>query len=232
MKKIYYFLFTSFSKIILILLLLQGWLYHSSLHAQTNPNSATAGKEFYITYTKNAVIPPQVLGLELKVVVEKACYITAKYNNQASSYWYNWNNTWVMPGTYTQSVLYNDVFNGSTGISLKTITLTSTENVCVYAISYFTASTDATCILPVSAWGTEYRLATGAPPSFFPSYYAIVAHENNTSVTLHDNTIIPLLQKNLFPIYQHSTVAHKYNLRDLIQFQDRYLQGSVLQQIH
>ena len=41
MKKNYRFLFTSLGKVILILLLLQGGLYRSSLYAQSNPNSAT-----------------------------------------------------------------------------------------------------------------------------------------------------------------------------------------------
>ena len=86
-----YTLFTFSGKVILLLFLLQGWLCISSLYAQSGSTSATAGKEFYITYGQNR--DGNNVTLQLKVVVEKACYITAKYNNQTSSYWNNWNNT-------------------------------------------------------------------------------------------------------------------------------------------
>ena len=201
MKKNYSFFFTSLCKVILILYLLQGGLYSSSLYAQSNPNSATAGKEFYITYIKNFTGNST---LQLKIVVEKACYITAKYNNQASSYWNGWNNTWVTPGIYTNIVSNNDASNMTTGITSKTITLTSTEDICVYAINYLVATSDATCILPVSAWGTEYRLATGT--TTYQSVYAVVAKENNTSVTLHDGSIITLNENEVYHFYGISSV--------------------------
>ena len=201
----YCFSFTSLGKVILILFLLQGLLYYSSLYAQSNPTSATCGKEFYITFGKNI---DQNSTLQLKIVVEKACYITAKYNNQASSYWNGWNNTWVTPGIYTNIVSNNDASNMTTGITSKTITLTSTEDVNVYAINYCTTSTDATCILPVPAWGTEYCLVTGrALGGGYPTYYAVVAHENNTWVTLHDNTTIQLNENEVYHFYGPSGVV-------------------------
>ena len=165
----------------------------SSLNAQST--AANAGKEFYIAYLRNY----QTSTLQLKVVVEHECYITAQYNNQPSVYWNNWNNTLVSPGIYTANVSYNDMINlfaaGSGEITSRTITLTSTEDVCVYVINYRNFSSDATCVLPVPTWGTEYRLATGVPMSGYSSAYAIVASENNTEVTLHDNSSI-MLDKN------------------------------------
>ena len=169
----------------------------SSLNAQSN--AANAGKEFYISYLRNL---NEMSTLQLKVVVEKACTITAQYNNQSGVYWNGWNNTLVAPGIYTANVSYNDVVYTSTfgmgGITSRTLTLTSTEDVCVYAINYYNASSDATCALPVPTWGTEYRLATGVPMSGYPSAYAVVASENNTEVTLHDNSVITLNKNEVY----------------------------------
>ena len=192
------------NRAVCIILILQGLLCGQSVYAQST--SATAGKEFYITYMLN-YDEMAITSQQMKVVVSKACYITAKYNNQSNMYWNNWNNTLVQPGIYTAVVSKNDVMNGTTQISNKSITLTSTEDVNVYAINYRGTSTDGTCILPVSAWGTEYRLATGVPIlSIHPALYAVVAKESGTLVTLHDNTTITLNQNQVYH-YRHNTIA-------------------------
>ena len=172
------------------------WCCGLSAYAQT---TTTAGKEFYITYLHNL----EGNNLLLKVVVEKPCFITAKYNEPVltGTYWNGWDGTaLIQPGIYTEPVSAHSVINHHFNpisiaggiISAKTITLTSTENVCVYAINHAVVSTDATCILPVTAWGTEYRLATGSSdgwPWGFSHLVAVVAKENGTVVTLNGTTI-------------------------------------------
>ncbi|MCL2040849.1 MAG: IgGFc-binding protein [Bacteroidales bacterium] len=186
-------------------------LSDSTLYAQSN--AANAGKEFYISYIHQTYAAST---LQLKVVVEKACTITAQYNNQPGVYWYGWNNTLVTQGIYTANVSYNDVVNipafGSGGITSRTLTLTSTEDVCVYAINYYNASSDATCVLPVPTWGTEYRLATGDPIADFQGAYAIVANEPGTIVTLHDNSTITL-NKNEVYHFLNATAADMTGMR-------------------
>jgi len=169
----------------------------TSLYAQST--TYNAGKEFYISYLQNGDYSAT---LELKVVVEKSCTITAQYNNKSGVYWNNWNNTLVQPGIYTAGVPYNDVVNyvapGTGGITSRTLTLTSTEDICVYAINYLTYTSDATCVLPVPTWGTEYRLATGPTYTGFQSTYAVVANEDGTIVTLHDNSTITLNKNEVY----------------------------------
>ena len=191
------------NRAVCIRLILQGLLCGQSVYAQSS--SATAGKEFYITYLVNRN-SSDMSTQQMKVVVQKACYITAKYNNQVNVYWNNWNNTLVQPGIYTANVTTNDVTNVLTQTSNKSITLTSTEDVNVYTINYFPASSDATCVLPTPSWGTEYRLATGVPPSYYANRYAVVAKESGTVVTLHDNTTITLNQNEVYH-YCHNTTA-------------------------
>ena len=173
---------------------------------QSTSTAANAGREFYITYLNNGNITPI---LQLKVVVEKACTITARYNN-SGTYWHGWNNTPVQPGIYTDIVTNADViesnpaFLGTT--SSKTITITSSEDVCVYAVNYMSSTSDGTCILPVTAWGTKYRIASGNVASGDYAEFAVVAQENNTTVnTLYGQTIP--LNKNQVLHYRGSTAG-------------------------
>jgi len=161
----------------------------SSLYAQSN--AANAGKEFYISFLYNSQDPNT---LQIKIVVEQGCYITAQYN-QSGVYWNGWNNTFVLPGIYTNNVTYADVINTVTGISNRSLTITSTENICVYAINYNIGTADATCVLPVSTWGTEYRFASGPTTN---SAYAVVANESGTTITLHDNSTITLNKNEVY----------------------------------
>ncbi|MDR0697865.1 MAG: hypothetical protein LBG28_01390 [Tannerella sp.] len=185
----------------------------TNVEAQSVSNSATAGREFYVSFLYCNYNPPTLL--ELKVVVKKSCYITAKYNNVSNTYWNNWNNTLVTPGIYTSSVLYNNMMNTSTGTSSKTMTIVSTEDVNVYAINYILGSTDATTILPVSTWGTEYHLATGMPlrdPSAQNqgnATYSVTAKEDDTKVTLHNNTTVTLKRNEVYHCLVSSDLTGK-----------------------
>jgi len=184
-----------------LLLFLLLVLFGNVGYAQSS--AANAGREFYFTYLHNRASGGFPTTLQLKVVVEQPCYITAEYNNAAGTYWNGWDGTVLIPaGIYTDTVRYANVFelpgtNNTGSITSKTIRLTSSENVCVYAINYYSASTDGTCILPVTAWGTEYRLATGIPiTNTHSSLYAVVAKEAGTVVTLHDGTTTITLNQN------------------------------------
>ena len=190
---------TLLKKILFIVFILQICFGSVSLFAQSY--SANAGKEFHISYLHLSVIG-NTNTLQLKVVVEKSCTITAQYNNQPSVYWNGWNNTLVPPGIYTANVSKDDVVNippnGTGLISYRTLSLTSTENICVYAINYVTNSSDATCVLPTSAWGTEYRLATAVPGINYHCAYAVVASEPGTMITLHNNSTITLNKNEVY----------------------------------
>ncbi|MDR1223474.1 MAG: hypothetical protein LBL07_11440, partial [Tannerella sp.] len=166
---------------------------------QLFPGSAIAGREFYVSYLDNN----DGATLQLKIVVEKACRITAKYNNLTDSCWNGWNNMLVQPGIYTDSVPYYDMINSQvTEKSSRTITVTSTEDICVYAINYYSARTDASTVLPVPTWGTEYYLATGIPTSSSRgSAYSVTAKEDGTVVTLHNGTTQSLNKNEVYHFY-------------------------------
>ncbi len=47
-----------------------------------------------------------------------------------------------------------------------------------------TTTNDASLLLPVNAWGPDYMVASWPHWSGIPAFYAVVAHEDNTTVTL------------------------------------------------
>lgn len=162
-------------------------------------SSATAGKEFYITFFKNRFAPSGTTPtLQIKVIVSKPTYITARYN-YTGMYWNNWNRTLVQPGIYTARVNYDDVVNSSSGKTTKCIILTSSEDVSVYGINYLPQSADAAVILPVPAWGREYYVVSGGHPSpASVTLYAVIARENRTTVTLHNQSTVILNAGEVF----------------------------------
>jgi hypothetical protein len=180
-------------------------LHAMTLNAQGTTVSATAGKDFYVTYMSNygTYGTSANVSLQLKVIVTKPTVITAEYNAMTGNYWKNWNNTLVDAGVYTAEVVYDRVLNEATGTSFRTLNITSSEDICVYAINFRNISTDAAVILPVPVWGMEYYLATGGQPQGITNCsaeYAVIARENGTVVTIHDGTT-QTLQKG--EVYHH-----------------------------
>ena len=157
--------------------------------------SATVGKEFYLSFLYHRHGTPQI---QIKIVVEKKCRITAQYNVDGT-YWNGYNGwTDVQPGTYTAVADYSKMVNNGSGSTSKSMTITANEDIGVYAINYHLASTDATVVLPKPVLGKEYRLITTGTtyaPSSSAATYTVVATEANTVVTLHSGSTVTL-QKN------------------------------------
>jgi hypothetical protein len=81
--------------------------------------------------------------------------------------------------------VYNNVYTGS---SLKSLNITSDVPVAVYALDQFTASTDASNIMPSNSWGQNYYLLSYQ--AFDPGRdgYIVIAKEANTQV--YENSIL------------------------------------------
>ena len=73
------------------------------------------------------------------------------------------------------------VLNTTTGVSDRSIRITSEKPIMVYAMNQAIKSTDATNILPVMNLGTEYYQISYTPA--LSDAYAIIATENNTHVS-------------------------------------------------
>ncbi|WP_280748672.1 IgGFc-binding protein [Parabacteroides sp. PF5-9] len=138
-------------------LILIATTFSLSLYAQ---NSATEGKEFYVTFTSNNGRTGTAVDCQIRYIVAESCYITTQYGDGT----YLDNNVLYTPGVYTKDVdkdkCYIEV--ASSGSSNEILKITSTKNIGVYAINLSSATTDATTVLPIEALGTHYTNISNA----------------------------------------------------------------------
>ena len=149
-------------------------------------NSATEGKEFYLNFTSNYNQAASNAGLSLiiRYVVSDTCYITAQYGDGT----YLDNNALYLPGTYNRMVDKPKCYTQPMTMGMVTnnlfVKITSTQNIGVYGISMFAATTDATTILPVDALGSEYTIISNTGGN--PSSISVIATVPGTIITIRD----------------------------------------------
>ena len=178
MKKNYSFFFT-------ILLVIQTI---SSLQAQT-----TEGTEFWLTFGQNAFYTSGG-DLQIRIVskdkpTQGSIYFTELGTKQIFDLEPREVYTYALTAGQKEAV-YNSMGGWTTS---KSIHITCTETVTVYALNQRQATTDATNVLPVTALGMEYYQisyqSVGAPCL---DAYAIIATENNTKI-YHNTTEVASL---------------------------------------
>ncbi|MDR1645802.1 MAG: IgGFc-binding protein [Tannerellaceae bacterium] len=147
-------------------------------HAQ---NSATEGKDFYVSFLNNNGQNNANLICQVRYVVTTTCRITAQYGDGT----YLDNNVQYAPGVYTRSVDKTKCYITTTtsGESKLMLHITATQNIGVYALNMYANTTDATAVLPVTTWGTHYTtLGNGATGTFI----TIIAPTAGTIITIKD----------------------------------------------
>ncbi|MDR3309370.1 MAG: FG-GAP-like repeat-containing protein, partial [Tannerella sp.] len=151
------------------------------ISAQGNMASDTSGKEFYVSCLRPSGV--KTVTLQLKVVVTKPTTITARYNARSGRFWNSWDNTLVQPGVYTEDMPYDDAVNDAAETGLKSLTLTSSEDISVYMIKSENESAYTTVVLPVTVSDMEHNLTKGDDNLPGGSEYAVLSDDDNT-VTL------------------------------------------------
>jgi hypothetical protein len=180
MKKIIYL-------IIVIVISVQSFSY---IRAQN-----TVGEEFWLTFGSNAHnLSTTTLEFQIRIVAgEVPAIVTLDFTNL------NCDSSVTFPVKANEIYTYilddvqrQAVYNNPLGITCKTnysVRITSTAPVSAYAMNHISASADATNILPVSTFGTEYFQISYTPPhSAQFDAYAVIATQNNTR--LHHNELL------------------------------------------
>jgi len=154
----------------------------TSLQAQN-----TEGKDFWLTFGRNRTTSSYFLDIQIRIVGGSKSsngFITFTELGHSASVPFS-----VTAGevfTHTLSLTEKDaVYNDYTSINKtnKSVHITSSENVMVYALNQVSVSTDATNILPIGALGTEYyQISYKSSSATYFDAYAVIATENNTQV--------------------------------------------------
>ena len=148
-----------------------------SLQAQT-----TEGTDFWLTFGQNGgYVQPDYVNLQIRIVAkDHQTSVTIFFTNSGTHI-----DTVIEARQVFTHVLSNmektAVYNNATGITNKSVHITSAMPVTVYALNQLSASADATNILPVTALGTEYYQISYIGYSLYDAY-AVIATEDNTEV--------------------------------------------------
>ncbi|MDR1860511.1 MAG: IgGFc-binding protein, partial [Bacteroidales bacterium] len=147
--------------------------------------NSNKGTDFWLTFGINNVIG-NTNYLQLKIAAERATTVTLTFKDNASA-----NSTvTVAAGTLAtiqldatqKAAAYNET--NTTGVTTKSLHITSTDSIVVYAINMASATTDATAIYPVGSLGKEYYHMGYIPWTGSTRYdgFAIVAPQNDTHI--------------------------------------------------
>ena len=173
MKKIYCFLITISFLIFTI----------SPSQAQT-----TEGTEFWLTFGRATALVPSDVDLQIRIVAKNhKTWGTIFFTNLNTTIYFE-----IEPRQVYTHVLSEiervAVYNMQpTGVYNRSVYITSTSPVSVYAASLNTSSLDATNILPVTALNTAYHHISYTSVVTTTDGYAIIATKDNTVV--YQNTI-------------------------------------------
>jgi hypothetical protein len=150
-------------------------LFVPSARAQ---NSSTEGRDFYVTFTANT----STNACQIRYVVMTTCRITAQYGDGT----YLDNDVLYTPGVYTKGVDVNKcrLGSGEQGGYNKMLHITSTQNIGVYALNMAANTTDATTVLPVATWGTDYTVISNG--GIYETFLTIIAPTSGTTLTIKD----------------------------------------------
>jgi hypothetical protein len=157
------------------------------LHAQTDPPISTEGKKFYVSFGSNLNKADDEMNLRfiIKIVATKPTktrlyYFANKLEEDAAQ------TKLVRTADLRNTSKVKLVYSPKTGTSFKSLRIESDDPVSVYVLNEYTASADATNILPVTSLGTNYYHASYKPmtegSTIHSDGYTVVATEDNTIV--------------------------------------------------
>jgi hypothetical protein len=170
-------------------------------HAQDH---STEGTDFYVTFTTNYLDNNDVT-CQIRYVVSETCRITTQYGDGT----YLDNDSTYQPGVYSRIVDKSKAYiNGSAGGgSKKLLRITSNRDIGVYALNMLAETTDATTILPVATWGTDYTVIGNiGHPSYRATFITVIAPTAGTQFTIYDkadNVVATVTSTAENPVYNH-----------------------------
>ncbi|MDR2206081.1 MAG: IgGFc-binding protein [Flavobacteriaceae bacterium] len=192
----------------------------------------TEGTEFWVSFGRNYTNTADVVYLQLDIAAEAGTTVTLNFRADNSSTTYTVASATVLkidlsnvqgstPLGDKRAVVYLNPTGGAglVGVSSNTLKITSSRPISVYAFSACgdNNSVDATIVLPVNGWGTEYyRLSYAPNPTIIlprpqnSDVEIIIARENNTILTIPPTTTFTLAAGEAFYYYQNSEMIGRH----------------------
>jgi gliding motility-associated-like protein len=165
--------------------------------------STTQGKDFWISFGSNNANSADKISLQVRIVATNASKVKLTFTETG----YTETISLAAGNVYTRNLSTTEkesVYLNGSGVSQKSLHVESDENVAVYAINLNEATTDATCILPVEAYGKSYyhlsyRYISDGSNSY--DGHVIVAIEDNTSIYVNGVLVASLDKGDVYSRY-------------------------------
>lgn len=93
------------------------------------------------------------------------------------------------------------IYSNASGTSNKSLHIVSDQDISVFAINIYAATTDATNVLPVSNYGQSYRHISYKAVSGIGDGYTLVAGEDNTAVSENGTVVATLSRGQVYSKY-------------------------------
>ena len=185
--------------------------------------NSTQGKEFWVSFGKNYTFNSPRLELRVSSAISTTITLTFTEGGFTATYPVIAGDVLqidlsAVPGIYNmrdtlydmRDSVYLNIATESSNVSPKTLKLTSPDPVSVYAFNTGSATTDATALLPVTAWGKEYYRITYPPTTSysFMDFEMIIANQNNTNI-YEAGSAIPLATLNAGQVYYNLEPADR-----------------------
>ncbi|MDR2919844.1 MAG: Ig-like domain-containing protein [Tannerella sp.] len=179
----------------------------------------TSGKEFWLSfgrwghyaepgYPRPDDYPMHRFNPQIRISTIKATRVTIRFSADQSI------ETIDLQNGEARTIRLNDTqkklaYSVATGTTCKSIRITSTEPISVYAISQGYGNADATNVLPTVSLGTHYLHMSYKPfgnsEGNFSDGYTIVATEANTTIKKGNSTLATLQQGQVYSYYTNTS---------------------------
>ena len=171
-----------------------------SLHAQ---RTDTQGTDFWLAFGTNTINFVANIDMQIRIVGgEQDAKVTIHYTELDSFVYLSVAAHSVLPYRILSIPLKTSVYNEKEGKSKRSIHITSTTPISVYALNQCKETTDATNVLPVTALGIDYYHISYtplyAPKDTLKDAYIVIATQNNTTIQHHNGATMTLNRGELY----------------------------------
>ena len=189
-------------------------LFSNSAFSQSGAPT-TQGKDFWVTFGANHLRIADsgdnyyTVSLRVRIAARETTNVQFTFTRDGSS-----RNFTVAAGqvytyimtTEEAALIYHDhtTTNGTTNKSLH---VTSDRDISLYAINLATASTDATNILPVNAYGVEYYTLSYESVVNLRDGYTIIANEDDTEIRDNGALRATLSRGEVYSFYSSTSLS-------------------------
>ena len=178
----------------------------NSLYAQTD----TKGTDFWLAFGCNGGMPYSSVDMQMRIVGgDEDATVTIYYTDVDSAISFSVSAHSVYTGNERRVLgdkLKKASYNITAGKSRRSIHITATAPITVYAINQLKNSTDATNVLPITALGTNYYHIsyTILNNEKYLDAYAVIATQNGTQIR-HNNE--PPITLDMGEVYYRTHTA-------------------------